>query len=694
MPMVINSNIMSLNAQNQLTKTQNEQNTAMERLTSGKRINSASDDAAGLGIANRMTSQIRGLDQAVRNANDGISLIQTAEGALEESGNILQRMRELSIQSANGTYSEGNRSTLNAEVQQLVKELDRISETTTFNGLNILDGSLRNVDLQVGSDANQTIGFGIQATDAKTLGLGSTSSDVLGAAMQDPSSLSFSDGDVLINGQSIGAFDGSTDSVTDLVNQISENVVGVSASTYGENAATSAGNGVLEGATTVDFTIVDNDGNTSTFSVSDTKNMTELVDKINEAGGGLVSATLNDDNELVISGENVQSIQVEDNSTNQDATGMASADETTYAQLNLTSDYGDPIEITRGGTGTLADLGALGFRESDNQGVVEGFSITSANAATAWGVGDVSINGVEIDVEGTSTFAGKIDAINAASEDTGVVANAFAAATWDFSNVNIQSAFATADQSALAINGIDVGSSLAAVTGLEELANALNTKTDQTGVTATVSGSRLILESDQGGITVTQLSNGTITNLTDSSFTFNLASGAAGSETGSITFLTAGAAGGVTDTVDAGIKLSSTNGNPISIDLGENATADEIGLVESNTTTAGRFGAAVNSIDISTVSGAQKAIDILDNAIDEVSNIRADLGAVNNRLDFTINNLSSVSENASAARSRIEDADFAKESANLSRAQVLQQAGTAMLAQANAAPQQVLSLLQ
>ncbi|WP_417448436.1 flagellin [Idiomarina abyssalis] len=691
MPMVINSNIMSLNAQNQLTKTQNEQNTAMERLTSGKRINSASDDAAGLGIANRMTSQIRGLDQAVRNANDGISLIQTAEGALEESGNILQRMRELSIQSANGTYSEGNRSTLNAEVQQLVKELDRISETTTFNGLNILDGSLRNVDLQVGSDANQTIGFGIQATDAKTLGLGSTSSDVLGAAMQDPSSLSFSDGDVLINGQSIGAFDGSTDSVTDLVNQISENVVGVSASTYGENAATSAGNGVLEGATTVDFTIVDNDGNTSTFSVSDTKNMTELVDKINEAGGGLVSATLNDDNELVISGENVQSIQVEDNSTNADATGMASADETTYAQLNLTSDYGDPIEITRGGTGTLTDLAGLGFRESNAQGEIEGFSITSNNAATAWGVGDVSINGVEIDVDGTSTFAGKIDAINAASDETGVVANAFAAATWDFSNVNIESAFAAA-AAGFEINGIDVGVSLNAVTGLEELATALNTNTDKTGVTATVSGSRLILESDQGAITISQGTAGTIENLSDSTFSFNTASGAAGSTLATITLASAGGSG--SGTVDAGIKLSSTNGNPISVDLGENATADEIGLVESNTTTAGRFGAAVNSIDISTVSGAQKAIDILDNAIDEVSNIRADLGAVNNRLDFTINNLSSVSENASAARSRIEDADFAKESANLSRAQVLQQAGTAMLAQANAAPQQVLSLLQ
>src|SRR5690554_3702936 len=163
MAMVINSNIMSLNAQNQLTKSQNDLNTSMERLASGKRINSAADDAAGLAIANRMTSQVRGLDQAVRNANDGISLIQTAEGALEESTNILQRMRELSIQSANGTYSEGNRSTLNAEVKQLTAELNRISETTSFNGQKILDGSLGKTSLQVGSEANETISFQIQA---------------------------------------------------------------------------------------------------------------------------------------------------------------------------------------------------------------------------------------------------------------------------------------------------------------------------------------------------------------------------------------------------------------------------------------------------------------------------------------------------------------------------------------------------
>jgi flagellin len=141
MAMVINTNVMSLNAQRNLTKSQGALGQSMERLSSGMRINSAKDDAAGSAIASRLTSQIRGFDQSVRNANDGISLVQTAEGALSESSNILQRMRELSVQSANGTYTSGNRTTLNAETQQLIKELDRISESTNFNGLNLLDGS-------------------------------------------------------------------------------------------------------------------------------------------------------------------------------------------------------------------------------------------------------------------------------------------------------------------------------------------------------------------------------------------------------------------------------------------------------------------------------------------------------------------------------------------------------------------------
>lgn len=161
MPLVINTNVSSLNAQRQMVDSGKDLSTAMERLSSGKRINSAADDAAGLAIANRMTSQVRGLNQAVRNANDGISMIQTAEGALDEATNILQRMRELSIQAANGIYSGEDKDTLDAEVQELKSELTRIAENTTFNGQPLLDGTITSVDLQIGSEANQTITINI-----------------------------------------------------------------------------------------------------------------------------------------------------------------------------------------------------------------------------------------------------------------------------------------------------------------------------------------------------------------------------------------------------------------------------------------------------------------------------------------------------------------------------------------------------
>lgn len=691
MAMVINSNIMSLNAQRNLTSAQNEQNQAMERLTSGKRINSAADDAAGLAISNRMTSQINGLNQAVRNANDGISMIQTAEGALDESTNILQRMRELSVQSANGSYTEGNRGTLDAEVKQLVAELDRIAETTSFNGQNILDGSGGKTSLQVGAESNQTINFEIEAMDAKTLGLGSTSSDVLGAAITSTlSTLTLGEGDIEINGQSIGDFDGravaaggENDKLDDLVESINTNVNGVTAGTYTEAASTTVGSGILEDGAQLTITMTETNGNSSSIQVSDTQSLEELADKINEAGGGRVAADINDEGKLVLSSNEATSLGVAD-------TSGASGDlngKTMQAQLSLSSDNGDPIEITRGNTGTLTDLNNLGFRESGTQGVVEGAGMTANSTAAnrAWGVGDVNINGVQIDETDTDSLLGKIDAINASSVETGVVANAFATATW---KVDTESGLSGAANAVVSINDVDVDFGNDA--SLEDMADTLNALKTETGITASVAGDRLVLESDQGSFNIEAVT-------ANSLFATGLGNSAG---TNVVEFMASGAAvttavnSATSATVEAGIKLTSTNGNPINIELGDNAVAKEVGLLESNNTEAGRFGQAVNSIDISTAAGAQKAIDIIDNALEQVSDTRSELGAVNNRLDFTISNLSNVSENASAALSRIEDADFAAESANLSRAQVLQQAGTAMLAQANAAPQQVLSLLQ
>lgn len=183
MAMTINTNISSLTAQRYLTKTQNALSTSMERLSSGLRINSAKDDAAGLGISTRLTAKITGMNQAVRNANDGISLLQTAEGATQEVTNILQRMRELAVQSANGTYGDSDRSSMDDEVQSLMEEIDRISGATQFNGINLMDGSQTSMTFQVGADdtTNDTISVDLSQIDTSALSLTGDVQTVTGA---------------------------------------------------------------------------------------------------------------------------------------------------------------------------------------------------------------------------------------------------------------------------------------------------------------------------------------------------------------------------------------------------------------------------------------------------------------------------------------------------------------------------------
>lgn len=689
MALVINTNTSSLNAQRQLMSSGSALDRATERLSSGQRVNSAKDDAAGLAIANRMTSQVRGLDQAVRNANDGVSLIQTAEGALSETTNILQRMRELAVQSSNGIYSNADRSQLDAESKQLVSELDRIAKSTSFNGRNLLDGSLGNVSLQVGANANQTISFKIQAMDAKTLGMGSTSVDLMGAS----SSLAaqkFVQNDVLINGQSIMAagesWDGAvaTDTMDKLIDKINKNVNGVTASTYAEVKASTAGDGVLKDAETFKVDLVGLDGAATSIEVKNTTSLKELADKLNDAGHGKISASISEDGKLSISAENVKSIAVTDGGSGTGGaggTGITSATDG-ISKIVLKADNGDPVTVTRGSTGTIQMLNNLGFRENDKAGTIEGKAVD----ATKFAVGDLKINGVAIGASDTGGLVDKLKAINAVSDQTGVTAKAFTSTTLDFGSVSL----VDFQGGAVGINGVDVTLDAGSTTlTLADLAKNFNDQTDKTGITATVSGTRLILEGNVAQIQFGPDSTGTATAvtdaLTDGTNVVKLA--IAGSES---------TAAAITDTsvASGGIKLESNNGNPISVLHKDATAATKSGLVDSNAAASGSFGAAISSISIATQDGAQKAIKVIDNALTTINDTRANLGAVNNRLDFTVSNLSSISEKTTAARSRIIDADFASETANLSRATVLQQAATAMLAQANQRPQNVLSLLR
>lgn len=599
MPLVINSNIQSLNSQRQLVKSGMEQSQAMERLSSGKRINTAADDAAGLAISNRQTSQIRGLDRAVANANDGVSLIQTAEGALDESTNILQRMRELSIQSANGIYSDADRSTLDAEVQQLKSELDRISETTAFNGQNILDGTQGEIALQVGSEANQTISFNVAAVDTDSLG-GSSSADIIGAEVAAGiATLTAITGvdttgtnALIINDVNVGSLTSAT--LTDLndylgaINGALETGrAGAEVGALVEFNATSVGSGELSDAAgqSITVAVVDGEGLTTTYNLTDSDNLEDLASKLNEAAGGQLTAKVGDDGKLSLLSEGATSITVTD------ATG------------------------------------ATGL----NTGVTENFRLTISDTNKADGNDEISVS------FGTASLA------TIANNDTMAAALGIDARTDADITSGVVTGTAAVLEGDLVINGIEIGAvtpTAATIAGLtSELVEQINAKTAETGVVATA---------------VT--SDGTVGTLT--SYTLN-----------------------------------SVSGDEITIDFaGTTATQALLALNETNDSQL--TGDSVANIDISTAAGAQDAIDVIDTALEQINSTRADLGAVNNRLDFTVSNLMNVSENTSAARSQIQDADFAQETANLSRAQVLQQASQAMLAQANAAPQQVLSLLR
>jgi flagellin len=582
MALVINTNTSSLNAQRQLMNSGNALDRATERLSSGNRINSAKDDAAGLAIGNRMTSQVRGLDQAIRNANDGVSLIQTAEGALQESTNILQRMRELSVQSANGIYDNADRKTLQAEVKQLQSELTRISETTTFNGKNLLDGSLGTTSLQVGSQANQTIDVKIGSFSANSLG--GSSGDVVSAtttiaevAAATAAAVGLTVNDKVLTDISAAVPTTVNALLTTLNGDLDS--VNVKASTLSEVTGDSIGSGVLVGAANaLTITITDGNGLAQAIKITDTNSMKEVVSKINDAAGGIIQASLNQSGRLVLSAQNSANVVATGAGNALASVGMTTSNAAAGFSLVFTAEAGTS-DVTISSVGDYTAAGAAMINAGFDYHAEDG-SITGAVVATgALNKGDLILNGVEI---GAVTAGADVD-----------------------------------EQA-------------------ENLVKAINAKSAETGVVAHFDS-------------------------------------------------------GATDQV----VLKSTGAGQISVKYGDNITSANAlartGLLERN---ASEGSGSVASIDISTAAGAQKAIGIIDKALEQVNATRADLGAANNRLDFTVSNLSNISEKTSAARSRINDADFASETANLSRSTVLQQAATAMLAQANQRPQNVLSLLR
>tara|TARA_R110001592_G_scaffold363398_2_gene688000 strand:+ start:67683 stop:69086 length:1404 start_codon:yes stop_codon:yes gene_type:complete len=467
MAQTINTNIASLNAQRNLNTSQNALNTSLQRLSSGLRINSAKDDAAGLAISERFTAQIRGLNQAARNANDGISLAQTGEGALGEVTNNLQRIRELAVQSANATNSSSDRAALDAEVQQLISEIDRVASQTNFNGVKLLDGSFSSQLFQVGANVGDTITLSA-VVDSTALGLGldtggAATADITGGAI----TAELAAGDLTVNGSDVGV-----------------------TATAGGDAA-------------------------------------EVAAAINAVETGIATAS------------------------NSITFAFAAVSET-------------------GGTNPLTY--------------------------------DLDVNG------------------------TGIATQAIAAS-------------GSLDAATLA-GAIDA---LTGITATDDGSGNITISTDD--------GSNLILEN--------QVIAGT------------------GTSSG------AGVAGADLDVTTVG-----------TVDISSAANVEIAGTDPSKAGFTAETAFATSNINLLSVANSNAAITAIDTALTSINSARADLGAIQNRFESVVTSLQTTSENLSASRSRIQDADFAAETANLTRAQILQQAGTAMLAQANALPQNVLALLQ
>ncbi|MCW9058342.1 MAG: flagellin [Gammaproteobacteria bacterium] len=592
MAMIINSNIASLNAQRNLTSSQSDLNVSLQRLSTGLRINSAKDDAAGLAISERFSTQIRGLNQAARNANDGISLAQTAEGALGGVTDLLQRVRELSVQSANATNNVSDRAALQSEVEQLVAEVNRVAQTTTFNGVQLLDGSFTAQAFQVGANAGQIVSIDAIA-NASTAVLGNTS-----------------------------------------------------ISTYAEVSTGGTTNAVQVGLSgmTVNGTAVANTG----------RDAADIAASINAVDGVTASAT---NAQTAIAFTDVVGIEevalVQTTATQSGAVvGTAGGNENFILRVdgveavNIAMTNGQTV-VGNHAAELDADLAAFITASSGAYSVVSG-ALSTGDLVLAKADG----SDMTIDLTG-STLSG------VAASVPGLVGT---------STNGTQYVAPVAPDYTLSVNGTSLSLGSAGtdgrITGTEiaALVNALD------GITASFSGGNLSIATDDGSnIELTQAG-------TDAA-----AEGLAG--------------GAATTTYYGSVSVASTSSQGIQF------TGQDPGSVQSDLANTAPGAATTNNyvvsqVDISTADGAQIAMQVIDSALTEINSSRADLGALQNRFEAVVSNIAITSENLTAARSRIMDADFAAETASLTRAQILQQAGVSILAQANSLPQLALSLLQ
>jgi flagellin len=706
---VINTNTKALAAQASLSNVNNKLAVSMERLSTGLRINSAKDDAAGLAIANRMTSDIRGFAVAIRNANDGLSMAQTAEGAIGQVSDMLQRMRELAVQSSNGSMNADNRQAAQLEVAQLKSQIDDIAKQTNFNGIKLLDGSAGKIDLQTGVRAGELMTMSIDSVSTKDIGLGSRASLTSTAFSGTAGSLNKNTaaGDLTINGVTIRASAAEDDllSSTDKSSSAIAKVAAINASsaktgvvatvgntTVGGSAMTAAsltGSITINGVATADFSTSTDAGASRAVTVA-------AINAISDQTGVRAIDTGDVKKGVVLVADDGRNIEVGFSTLTKAATGVGAANVYT-GTYQLASTTSSPISIGVSSNGTLSNAGLTAGSYTANVSAMSTVdrSVTAAAAdIKQLNAGDLRINGTAIVASSTaddkasdttavsSTKAASAiaiaAAINKATAQTGVTATAApntivgdtftAAATGDYTGASMWMNGKT-----IALDSLET---LGHTATRSDVADLINQYTGETGVTATDNGRGLTLVAADGR-NVSLGTDVTAANLGVNSSAIK--TGATDATSGKTTY--------------ARVIMQSDKSFTLEGGSDGNANFELLGF-KTGTYGGVDNGVKVAQIDISTQAGSQVALTALDSALKSVSMNQAKLGAFQNRLDAVVANLNEVNQNMSASRSRIQDTDYASETTNLAKSQIIQQAATAMLAQANQSAQGVLSLLK
>ena len=660
MPLTVNTNISAMNAQRAGLDANDEMATSMERLASGKRINSAVDDAAGLAISARMEAQISGLNQVVRNSNDAISLVQTAEGALQEYGEILQRIRELAIQSGGGAPSNLDRVNLHAEVAQLQEELGRIANSTRFNGEILLNGTFLSKDFQIGQSNHEEIQISVANMRPETVG----------AFTQN-----------LIS--NVGTIDGATKTNIGSQGASIDNGVAAQTVTVAVGTETPRTFDIAEGASARDIADAINQSGAAVNSRATTTTRIYVEDVANTGEFSFkISNSSNPDFEQDIrvtsgsaSKSNALASQINTGYPNHNITATVKTDVNgaSYVELYQANGYdiiideyattpGAAINLDFGGNDELVLTGASGAGK-----VVIGGSVVADAPSSFLLTSDDTTNSVLVGSRAKLSFQDVItDAANSFalwdSKSFSLAINGGTAITV-YTNGTYDGTNAAAGQVAAPASFSDYVTNINA--SIAHQLNTAGTGTAGTGgvlaSTHAAYGLNVSAVFSTGSNTLEFLVNSGVSNASSSLVLTELAGQL---DFSAVNFLDSE---GVTQTT-----FSDTGG-------------------ETSPTQTVRY---VSQIDISTRNSALLAMTVVDAALQSVAAARGSLGAVANRLESTIQNLMTTSENTSASLSRVMDADYAAESTNLARAQVLQQASIAILAQANTTTQQVLRLLE